>query len=405
MAAEEDDCWDAFGSDDEEEGEDAKLDISEGALTIALHLSQGFLRQNAQVRLSDRNVGLLQDINDSATRAALEQRGFQVIDDFDSTIPHLDALVITVEGTEETGVLNFLEHLLPGGALVSRDTLCVCNKDFLEQEEIYNSGAVCFVGNIKRAVNAHASICPWLPPSHSLKTEEERLQQATVTLSSYEISKSQMTEVSIERAVDCMNQFGYCVVRNVLDPSTSQTWGNTVLESVHSAAKILMERDQVDIYHPQASKSEPQSYRELSMREDLRLDLRHGPELSKLRSKGKNGNEPVVISAKTKEFDGFLRGHGSLLEIVRRTMNPKNGYLYKGNLGRYNFEGSGADGSYQDLRVSPVGGIVSFPGCADQAIHADTPHLFEHIPDLPAHYINIFTPGVPFDESVILATT
>jgi ectoine hydroxylase-related dioxygenase (phytanoyl-CoA dioxygenase family) len=47
-----------------------------------------------------------------------------------------------------------------------------------------------------------------------------------------------------------------------------------------------------------------------------------------------------------------------------------------------------------------VGGIVSFPGAADQAIHADTTHLFEHLPDLPAYYIRMFAPGVPFDDSV-----
>lgn len=35
-------------------------------------------------------------------------------------------------------------------------------------------------------------------------------------------------------------------------------------------------------------------------------------------------------------------------------MNPKKDDLYKGNLGRYNFEGSGPDGSFQDVRVSQV---------------------------------------------------
>jgi ectoine hydroxylase-related dioxygenase (phytanoyl-CoA dioxygenase family) len=88
-----------------------------------------------------------------------------------------------------------------------------------------------------------------------------------------------------------------------------------------------------------------------------------------------------------------------LLEIVRRTMNPKDpargSTLHKGNFGRYNFSGSGPDGSYQDLLVGPVGGIVALPGAADQALHADTPHLFEHLStmNLPAHYINSFTPG------------
>ena len=37
--------------------------------------------------------------------------------------------------------------------------------------------------------------------------------------------------------------------------------------------------------------------------------------------------------------------------------------------------------------------MISLPGAADQAIHADTPHLFEHI-DLPPHYANLFIPAV-----------
>eukprot|EP00536_Pseudo-nitzschia_multiseries_P001291 jgi/Psemu1/180600/e_gw1.16.43.1 len=141
------------------------------------------------------------------------------------------------------------------------------------------------------------------------------------------------------------------------------------------------------------------------MREDLRLDLRQGPALSKLRAQKEGSADHIG--------DGlFLRGHPSLLEIVRRTMNPKeqqgssgsngsgNKPLHLGNLGRWNFGGSGNDGSYQNLRVSPVGGIVSLPGSAEQALHADTPHLFEHLPDLPAHYINLFAPCTAFDEAV-----
>ncbi len=75
-------------------------------------------------------------------------------------------------------------------------------------------------------------------------------------------------------------------------------------------------------------------------------------------------------------------------------MNPRNEDLYKGNVARYNFNGSGPDGSPQPLRIGPMGGIVSLPGSADQALHADTPHLFEHVDCLPAHYINAFCLGI-----------
>jgi len=260
----------------------------------------------------------------------------------------------------------------------------------------------------KKAIRAHASTCPWLPSSHSIPAEEERLCQATVPLSVHEITTSQLTGPSLQKAVDRMNQYGYCILPRLLDPAECQEWGQAVLESVHQASKILLQRDHVDIYNPQSSQFEPQSYQELSMREDLRLDIRQGPPLTKLRAtKGdaKHGNQSIVLSASSKDYCNgiFLRGHVSLLEIIRRTMNPHDPHgrqLYRGNIGRYNFGGTGSDGSFQDLRLSPVGGIVSFPGAADQALHADTPHLFEHIPDLPAHYINLFAPCVAFDDQV-----
>jgi hypothetical protein len=56
MATEED-CCDAFGSDngDEEEAEDTNIvQGQQDTLAVALLLSQFFLKQNSQVRLSDR---------------------------------------------------------------------------------------------------------------------------------------------------------------------------------------------------------------------------------------------------------------------------------------------------------------------------------------------------------------
>ena len=37
--------------------------------------------------------------------------------------------------------------------------------------------------------------------------------------------------------------------------------------------------------------------------------------------------------------------------------------------------------------------FLPLPCVKDQAIHADTPHLFEHLDQLPAHYINAFALG------------
>merc|ERR1712172_181007 len=128
-----------------------------------------------------------------------------------------------------------------------------------------------------------------------------------------------------------------------------------------------------------------------------RLDLRHGPALDRIRRRrslrnvkkdgcdgnaDEGGNSIVLSSAfDNNEYNSsgggvFLRGHESLLEIIFRTMNPRDDTgkrLWLGNIGRWNFGGTGNNGSYQNLRLSPVGGIVSLPGSADQALHADTP--------------------------------
>lgn len=61
----------------------------------------------------------------------------------------------------------------------------------------------------------------------------------------------------------------------------------------------------------------------------------------------------------------------------------------------------GPDGSPLPLKIGEVGAVISMPGAADQAIHADTPHLFEYA-DLPPHYANLFittTEDAHYDKS------
>ena len=79
------------------------------------------------------------------------------------------------------------------------------------------------------------------------------------------------------------------------------------------------------------------------------------------------------------------------LSYFPSAFNPK-GVHFQGNYGRFNFGGNGPDGSPMPLKVGEVGAVISLPGSADQAIHADTPHLFEHI-NLPPHYANLFLPA------------
>jgi hypothetical protein len=251
--------------------------------------------------------------------------------------------------------------------------------------------------------------CPYKPKNKMVHGErlvamERRLvQQATITRSAKELAiRTQLSEASIQRAVTNLQQYGYCILKQILDKEQCIAWGQAVLDDLDLVtSKLLESPHEIDLRYPQSSRNNPHSYRELAMREDLRLDLRDGPNLRKMRAMERarlprdmvdQDNVPVVTST-SGSLDSCLRFNSAIIDIMQRTMNPRSEDLYKGNFGRYNFSGTGPDGSFQPLRIGPMGGILSLPGAADQAIHADTPHLFEHIDCLPAHYINAFCLG------------
>jgi hypothetical protein len=429
---------------------------STAAEAVALFLAQSLLKLGgAQVPLSQRRVAIwlipsnrIYDIDHdknarmlSVWKIAIAARGISVVTEKDSnsdsdTISK-DAciydVVLGISGDADTTVteipeavpMEFLQRawrsLVPGGSLLaalsgaaiaapsSMDTIMnldasfwKCDdSDFDMLDSIYYGPPSDRTSVVEKMTKLPCRIqeatAPWLPNSHDLHLERQRLAQSTVTLSSQEIRSHQLTDATVKQAVAVMQQTGFCVLPQLLDPVTSLQWGDAVIQDFHKAAEILLRDEQVDLYHPGESAKEPGTYRELSMREDLRLDLRSGPALTKLRgATSEQGNHPWTVKADTPldhSETEFLRGHADLLQIIRRTMHPTDASLSPGNFGRYNFDGRGPDGSFPDVRVGPVGGILSLPGSADQAMHADTPHLFEHLAALPAHYINMFSPG------------
>jgi len=257
-----------------------------------------------------------------------------------------------------------------------------------------------------------------------LQYERYILEQATITPSVKEIlshgpgSAAALSVENIQRAVRALQTHGFTIVRKLFHPSMIEPWTRSALQDFESAHCILKERYQVDLLHPgldsiddsnSHSYREPLSYKELAMREDYRVDLRDGPSLQVCRNDCQTLDrsvsshsasttstlQPSIVPAQFKGSYKSLRFHPDILEIVRQVFNPKDENtstppLYKGNYGRWNFEGAGPDGTPQPLRIGQVGSIISLPGAADQAIHADTPHLFEHMDLLPCHYANLF---------------
>lgn len=119
-----------------------------------------------------------------------------------------------------------------------------------------------------------------------------------------------------------------------------------------------------------------ENYHELGMRQAFRCDLRHTPHM--------RATEPRVGST--------ARDNEVVQQIVRVVCDPPGAKHAAGNWGRWNFEGGGPQAPKPPLVVCPAGAVMSLPGAQDQLVHADTPHLYEHV-HLPPHYLNFFFPA------------
>lgn len=230
-----------------------------------------------------------------------------------------------------------------------------------------------------------------------------------------------LTNINVEKAVAILREHGFVIIKGLLSPDQTLPWGDAVLADFQDAVDRLkcdnerpvnlMNPHQVDhSANGRGAKAvfEPLSYKEMSMREDLRVDLRAGPAMATVASSSANllklqdkevftlpidHNVPYTIDSDMTGTASLWRFHPSIIAILKALFNPKDDKLSKGNFGRWNFGGLGPDGSPQPFRIGPIGSVISCPGSGDQAIHADTPHLFEHLDSLPCHYCNIFTPG------------
>ena len=408
----DDSCWDAFDDDDDDDDDDDNLNNNnDNTNTLSrkridetlLWLTKYFLKTNS--KLSDRWIRIAFCSDD--WREKTQARGMTVIRD-----GPCDVAIVTNGGDCEAS-----QTVVPGGMMI---LVCGTDEPVVTFDDciwnIHKKTIVCKDNQMtitaipKYACLINAQACPYKANMKRFRGErladmERRLvEQATIAKTAKElVDNMPLSEESIQHAVTNLQEHGYCILKQLLNKELCVAWGQAVLEDFALASTILRNPPhEIDLRNPHSSKNNPQSYRELAMREDLRMDLRDGPSLRKMRAMERkclppdiidhDDNTPVVTTTSGSP-DSCLRFHPTILDIIKRTMNPKGNNLYRGNFGRYNFAGTGPDGSSQPLRIGPLGGILSLPGAADQAIHADTPHLFEHMDCLPAHYINAFCLG------------
>ena len=64
----------------------------------------------------------------------------------------------------------------------------------------------------------------------------------------------------------------------------------------------------------------------------------------------------------------------------------------------------GGPGSREELKSSEIGSVMSWPGCVDQKIHADIPHLFNTL-HTPPHLLHAFMPATRALEDMTVGQT
>ena len=458
------DPWAAFGEEDDEEEDTGSADNTaksplnvscrdqqDAAIAVSNALIHRWVNQGGAVSLRHRqillvvnsnsidnenftetscwkDVLLLKSIPDVSVQSASAMHTIDTDQATDDSMRSYDAIICLLSSSTSQIHMDSLHHssliktcesiLIPGGYLIlPGDVLQTERSHHVFSNAVWDVTSFAIITSPKDSSDISWTLlpkwscgvdhesCKWLSTKHSLSDERRLLSTATISLSVHERENGYLSPTLLNKAVLSIRQHGYCIVSGLLhnERNLCVEYGSAALADVQAASKILQQQHGIDLYEPSLSVQEPGIYRELSMREDCRMDIRHGPALDALR--GPTGGTSITYQAADQgDATVFLRGNRNILSIVRRAMNPTASKdRSAGNYGRYNFEGRGPDGSDRDLVCGPVGAIVNLPGSGDQAIHADTPHLFEHVIDpspLPPHYINVFTLGCPATERV-----
>ena len=237
--------------------------------------------------------------------------------------------------------------------------------------------------------------------------ERDLLDELTVACTLAERRESVLTAASRRKAIHALRECGLCIFRGLFPPDCIRAWGDAALGDLEEAMARLRERD-IDLDRP-GEGAFINNFYELSMREARRCDLRNGRRMTHRdvevtsfhtvtankqvpRNKNAYGSQlrPSYDDMRPKECRGGtvmwdVRGHPDVKFVLNEVMNPNLAEgddvvaeNAKGNWGRWNFGGSGPEGSHPPLVAGKLGAVCTLPGCLDQTIHADTAHLYPH---------------------------
>lgn len=241
----------------------------------------------------------------------------------------------------------------------------------------------------------------WSKDAHYPGREQEcaNIKELCVTTCVEERVERQFSVATHQQAVEILKRHGVVIFPGLFEQRLVLDYAKAALRDMEKAVSQLKRaKGGIDLFRP-GKGPKIENYQELGMREPLRCDLRNGTAMKK----------QAKASDRIRHHPGIKR---VLLEVMhsppayatpfpvhtpdRKEENRAREIANKnagGNWGRWNFEGPGPEGPPPPLRVGQVGCVMSLPGCEDQTIHADTPHIYTHA-QLPGHYYNLFLVGV-----------
>lgn len=128
--------------------------------------------------------------------------------------------------------------------------------------------------------------------------EEELLAKVTIPLSKLEIDRRIFSDATYRKAVECMKEYGLLILPGVFDRDYILSLGSHAIDDLNLAVDRLKKLKDIDLLDPQG-KGMLDNYRELSMREALRCDLRNGPAMQKV------------------EENNDIRNHAGIMEMLQ----------------------------------------------------------------------------------------
>ena len=202
-----------------------------------------------------------------------------------------------------------------------------------------------------------------------------------LALCSLKQSSNELDDEFAQRIAACLEEHGVAFLHGIFKKENVLKWGDAALLDLEDAKNELRSQYHVELEQVGLGGSTmPFNFYELAMREARRCDLRKSPRLSQALRDGEVTEHPLVRN------------------VLRRLCSPppKRAFWSSGNWGRWNFDGAGP-GAPPEKMQAEAGAVISMPGAKDQAVHADTPHLFESC-HLPPHYVDLFIPAANDDE-------